>query len=588
MGFSPRVQLASATGRDFERLVLPYLQFVFPDLGQPTPLAIWDRKGVDLMTTPEEDPIGICVQCKSTTKTRFDLTEINEFKNDLQKFAASGTRCKRYIVALNRNDFDGEVYNAISGFVPTLALSGTVEVWELGRIVREAENAIKELIRRRIAAFNEEWRKQLIGRFAPSGAWVRHVPAFVYRMMIAWDSEPEIRGTKRSKDVEIGPFLLRESGPHMALLIGDDGSGKTSAALIASQDRNRTVIYVPASSLNIPPSHGTSELARTIGKAIDVRPEHGEETDLFRFLVGRGLAQILREDESVTLVIDGLDESRIFRGFGGLRYIRSQLKGMRCKIILSTRTKHFDLRAGDFSQALQHKGKVANRKKGIEVIELRPWTRGTIVRHVNDVARALSKHASGFLDQLIAAINDGDGDLLYGSLLGHPIYLDLIIDDVINDRLQKSTRSSLVRSWIIRKIRRDQNKYDADPIRGDVTQEMRLIFLALEDIALEMSEAGARIPIERISHTNVRNVLRKYGLTEDEIFELLLKSVLVAVGQTTAARDATIMFSHRVFHEYMVASAMLRTNEQPSEGTPREIVAFFNELRGENTPSVTE
>jgi hypothetical protein len=581
MGFSPRVQLASATGRDFERLVLPYLQFVFPDLVQPTPLATWDRKGVDFMTTPERDPIEVCVQCKSTVKPRFDLADIDEFRNDVRKFIESGARCDRYILALNRNDFDGEIFKGISDLVRKLSISWDVEVWELGKIIKETENAIKELIQRRVAAFNDEWRIRLVGRFAPSGAWVRRVPASVYRMMLSWENDPEIRGGKRSTDIEIGPYLLRESGPHMALLIGDDGIGKTSAALMASQERNRTVIYVPASSLNVPSSQGTSVLARAIGDAIDVQPETGEDTKLFRFFVGRGLAQILREDEAVTLVIDGLDESRVFRGFNGLRFIRSQLKGMRCKIILSTRTKHFDLRAGDFSQGLQDRGKAPNRKKGIQVVELCPWTQETIINHINDIARTLPKRKRDLLTKLRTAIEERKTDQLYGNLLSHPIFLDLIVDDVANGKIQTSTRSSLVRNWILRKIRRDQSKYQSTPLRGDVTQEMRLVFRALEDIALEMSVPGTRIPIERINHTRVRRILLEYELTDDEIFELILKSVLVAVGQTTTFRDASIKFSHRVFHEYMIASCLKRTNERPSQETPSEITDFFNELKEE-------
>jgi hypothetical protein len=581
MGFSPRVQLASATGRDFERLVLPYLQFVFPDLAQPTPLGAWDRKGVDFMTTPEDDAIKVCVQCKSTVKSKFDSADIKEFKRDLRKFIESGTRCERYVLALNRNDFEGNIHKAITELGEQLPASPRVEVWELARIVREAENAIRELIRRRVKAFNEEWRKQLTGRFAPSGSWVRHVPACTYRMMLTWDSDPEIRRDKESKDIEIGSYLLRDWGPHMALLIGDDGIGKTSAALMATQEPDRTVIYVPASSLNVPPSHGTSELARQIGISIDVQPEHGDDTKLFRFFVGRGLAQILREDETVTLVVDGLDENRIFRGFDGLRYIRSQLLGMRCKIILSTRTKHFALRAGDFSQALQDKGKAPNRKKGIQVVELRPWTETTTINHIKDIARTLPNRKQSSLKQLIAAINEGRASSFYGTLLSHPIFLDLVIDDVANDKIKTSTRSSLVRSWIIRKIRRDQSKYQSVTLGGDLTQEMRLILQALEKIALEMSEPATKVPIERISHTEVRRILAEHRLTEDEIFDLLLKSVLVAVGQTTTFRDASIMFSHRVFHEYMIASALVRIKEAPSQDTPLEIVTFFNELQNE-------
>src|SRR4029077_363360 len=124
------------------------------------------------------------------------------------------------------------------------------------------------------------------------------------------------------------------------------------------------------------------------------------------------------------------------------------------------------------------------------------------------------------LQSLVKAIQDGTAQRLYGTLLSHPIFLDLIIDDVVNDKIQQRTRSSLVRSWIYRKIRRDQQKYQGEALRGDITQEARLIFQALEDVAFKMSERGTYVPIERLRHTDVVEILRQHNLSEQEIFEL--------------------------------------------------------------------
>jgi hypothetical protein len=579
MPFRPRVQLASGVGRDFERLLLPYLQFVFPGIAQPTPLATWDRRGVDLMTTPERSPIEVCVQCKSTVKKQFETSDIKEFTSDIDKFIASGIQCDRYIVALNRNDFNGLIQSALNDYVKGLPKKPPLEVWQLARIVDEAQDSVRNLILERVKKFNAEWRQQLIGRFAPSGSWVRRVPARTYRMMIDWNIEPELRDEVRSREVEIEKFLIDERGPHMGLLIGEDGTGKTSAALILSQAQDKTVIYVPAATLPTTGSHGTNVITRAIGHAIDVRSPDFETSPLFSYFLGRGLSRVLRQDPNVVLIIDGLDENRVYRGFQGLKLIRAQFKGMRCKTIISTRTKHFNLRTSDFSQALLNKGKVGRRTKGIRVVELRPWTKNTILKHIEDVRTGLAGQARNALDTLVDLVTQNKAEEIYGTLLSHPIFLDLIIDDVINDKVQQATRSSLVRSWILRKIKRDQDKYPGDPIGGDLISEARLIFSGLEDIALEMPEPQSRIPLESLRYTEIIRILSEYGITGDEMFEFLLKSVLVAVGQTTMFRDTNIMFSHRVFHEYMIASAMIRRRQVPSVDTPSEIAGFYEELK---------
>jgi hypothetical protein len=150
MPFRPRVQLAAGVGRDFERLALPYFQFVFPGIVRPTPLAIWDRRGVDLMTTPERSPVEVCVQCKSTSNERFEKEDIEDFKHDIEKFIASGIQCDRYIIALNRNDYDGLIQTTLENYVKNRPSKLNLEIWKLARIVDEAQDAVRNLILVRI------------------------------------------------------------------------------------------------------------------------------------------------------------------------------------------------------------------------------------------------------------------------------------------------------------------------------------------------------------------------------------------------------------------------------------------------------
>ena len=156
MGFRPRIQLSSAVDRDFERIALPYFQFVFPDIIQPTPRAAWDRKGVDLMTSPEREPIKVCVQCKTTLKPRFKSSDVKALLAELEKFRNAEVRSERYILALNRNDFGGLIQSAIAQYCAKFSELSHVEIWDVGRIADKSQDAVVRLIRDHIRNFNLE------------------------------------------------------------------------------------------------------------------------------------------------------------------------------------------------------------------------------------------------------------------------------------------------------------------------------------------------------------------------------------------------------------------------------------------------
>lgn len=578
MSFSVAQDLSVPLERDFERAVLPYLSIVFPDICIPKARGYWDQRGVDLMTSPEADPIEVCVQCKTTVESEFSPATHPALLKEIDKFIAGGVQCRRYILVLNRIDKHLVIAKAVRSHVAGRCPGTSFEVWDRQRVDREARASMVRRIRARVAAFNAEWQSRVADRVVPSGDWVKRVPACTYRLMFDRDEEPELRDPYELPDVNTVELLLDERGPRMNVLVGHFGAGKTSAALLATRNTDRTVIYVPASAFRSEARNGSNGLTKEIGRALGVRPEHGEPGKIFLWYLGRGLTRILRNERDVVLIIDGLDENRFTRGLDGLKLIRTQLVETLCRVILSTRTTHFALQGGDLAHTFLDKGRIGRPGRGMRVIELRPWTIDTAHRHVDAVARLMEPKEAIRIRELSRLMGSGGAHRHYGTLLTHPIFLDLIIDDVAQEGVRTTSRAGLIRSWMVRKIRRDQRKYDGAPLGGDLLEEVRLIFGALEDVALAMMDSATATPSETITYTEVQTLLAKRGLNADQVLEVLLKSVLITLGQRTTLNDAQILFSHRIFHEYLIASGLRRTGQRPPHDCPQEIADLYLEL----------
>jgi hypothetical protein len=147
------------------------------------------------------------------------------------------------------------------------------------------------------------------------------------------------------------------------------GAGKTTAALEASSRGVYTSIFVAASELG---RRAQRQGFATIGQeiadtlrifSVDADPIDGffvlEEKDeeTFTDLAGPALASLLRsQTPDHILVIDGLDENRIYLQPDGLQLLNNQLSELGCPIVLTTRLEHLSSMFGNFEALLEGVG----------------------------------------------------------------------------------------------------------------------------------------------------------------------------------------------------------------------------------------
>ena len=102
--------LATATERDFERKVLPFLRLFWQFLQQLPARGPWDAKGIDLLVWADSGPFPCGVQCKGFQVQELGDDQIRQVIKSIKAFRESDAVCDTYLLIHNR---DGKIENSM-------------------------------------------------------------------------------------------------------------------------------------------------------------------------------------------------------------------------------------------------------------------------------------------------------------------------------------------------------------------------------------------------------------------------------------------------------------------------------------------
>ena len=164
---------------------------------------------------------------------------------------------------------------------------------------------------------------------------------------------------------------MSPAGTRWTLLTGPFGTGKTTAVLRVTKELGRDAIYVRAEDMSDGGGGiGTNLLlARIVTAAHLFNDLEDASRPIVDRLAGETLARILRsQDTNLTLIIDGLDENRIYYRLDGIRRLTNELAELSCPVILTTRQEHFDAMFSNFEKSfvdMSRKGRFGPDRKDI-------------------------------------------------------------------------------------------------------------------------------------------------------------------------------------------------------------------------------
>jgi hypothetical protein len=344
-----RGELAVADGREFERKALPLLKLLHSGMIQPTEVKTHDRAGIDFLVWAENRNFPWVVQCKGFKENDIGPSQLKQILASIRKFANSPYSCGRYVLLHNRTGENREAARIINEALANLVQCGkanTAHLWDRQKFVDEVRRRIGDLIIERMQSDAIRMLHQFEALFRFGTVYVPTVPVTEKRVIIRRGERMQLEeADRRSSETPISERIIAPVKFRWTLLTGSFGAGKTTTVLHAAKTAGHKIVYVKAEAMTERgPGIGTNAL---LGRAADAMRLFDDYDDPTRVtaerLVGQTLAAILRRrNTGFVLVIDGLDENRLYGRPAGLIQLTNELAELTCPIILTTRKEHFD------------------------------------------------------------------------------------------------------------------------------------------------------------------------------------------------------------------------------------------------------
>lgn len=583
--------LATATERDFERKALPFLRLFWQSLQQLPARGPWDVKGIDLLVWVDSKPFPCGVQCKGFQVQELGDDQIRQVIKSIEDFRKSDVVCDTYIVIHNRDGKNRKFNDTINKYLSQLVSYGKAnkaELWDRQTLLDRAFDRIKHILNDALCKRSQE----LLGHFQDLFEFGRYylpiVPVIEKKLIFKRGEPCSCEEVHPVDSHDISKALLSPSNARWTLLTGRFGTGKTTAVLrtvaVAASSR-QVMIFVPCATLPSSfPVTSTNMLLEEITKSLKILDEfEDQDREVIYEVAGPTLAYLLRQSESpYILILDGLDENRAYTNLAGLQCLSNQLADLNCPIVLTTRIEHLNTMFGDFSLAFNEFSTKKGPKRNARLLELVPWGKKQVLQLVNQIIRETTGVEKERLSEFLKLLSNGEYAALYGELPSNPLFLQFILEDVAAEGIQYANRPLLLFRWVKRKIWRDRS------VGGRLTPDDsidvedfvdRMVWL-MENVANLMTyRIGNRYELaEFIDSVSVTEEAKKlFNITSDQLLGILLNSVLMPQGLRRGS-NFNVTFAFRVFHEYFLASYLVRENLSDCD-YPDTVRLFYSEIK---------
>lgn len=586
-------KLAIAEKDDFTRMILPLMRLFWPSAQQTPNMKSWDAKGIDIIVWKEEGCFPCVIQCKGFQVHELGSSQIHQIKRSIERFLESDVYTDTYLLIHNRDGRYQEFNKRVNEQLQRLISSGKAkkaELWNRQTLLNKSFDQMVQVL-------NEALKRQskyLLGHFQDlfefSRFYIAEVP-FIEKELSFKRGEPcSVKLVQPLSSRDICKTLLSPTEARWTLLTGRFGSGKTTAVLHTIASSERVVIFVPCSIL--PPSSlqsSTNLLLEEIIKSLDILSEFDDQDkEALNEMSGAVMTYLLGNLQSPhILILDGLDENRIYANLEGLQQLSNQLADLSCPIIITTRTEHLNAMFGDFSLAFHEFSSKKSPYRNAQLLELQQWEKEQVVELTNSILRETPEDKRPQLAAFLRLLDNEEYLSLYDKLPHHPLFLQFILEDIIDHDIRRVTRSVLLRSWIERKIRRDRTNWISKSTTKRVSLDdsidtedfvARMIVL-MENVAFLMIEEVDNIYrlSESIDSRHICSEAEKiFRISSDPILPILLNSVLISQSQRRGM-DLKISFALRVFQEYLLAAYIVRENLS-DDGFPEAVQSFCSEI----------
>jgi len=591
------VRLAASEERQFERACLPFLRLLWPELVITAPRGKWDRQGIDLVAYGDRDEIECVVQCKTSQLKLLGADEIREATKSIAAFESSPHSCRRYLFVINGDGRSAEFSRQVASRLEKLVVSGkaaSAELWDRQQLLNHSFVRMKEILLAGLQEQSDARRDAFRRLFQFGSVYLPETPVKEEKLVLKLGERCQRVSVCGTTNRNLARMLIDDSRARWTLVTGLFGAGKTTAALEAAGTGEHTAIFVSAADLSEGATRmGTNALAQEVVSALGLF-QHGappidgfsviddSDEEIFTRLAGAALSSILRSEESDhILILDGLDENRVYLSPNGLQVLNNELADLKCPIVLTTRFEHLSTMFGNFEALLDDLGKKRRSSQPARLLTLAPWSMAEVRAFVEIARQSATIDEKAALDSFLQAVNSGSIYDYYGDLPLHPLFLQLILDDLCVSGLHVRSRPELVERWIRLKTWRDMDHHGIPPEHATDRNEWLDDMLTLtEAISVAMTTGGERIElVENIDSALVESIAAHTLGKSLRITTIVLYTVLVPRG-FRLGKGVEVRFALRIAQEYFLARHLARTGASVG-AYPAAVRKLVSEIKGD-------
>ncbi|GAA0270602.1 hypothetical protein GCM10009127_08390 [Alteraurantiacibacter aestuarii] len=521
----------------------------------------YDRSGVDLLSLTSDDEIECAVQCKGFFKVEgLADDQFDPIAKSIKKFRDSGLETKTYVLVHNQDGRNRDVAEKIDQLLADLVASGRADralQWDRHKLFSALQDALWKMIEERISQQADFMIRQAGMNFSQPADIVSKVPIQLSSLHLIRGSRARIVDVDETSTESDLAGMLDRGGDRWAVLTGLFGSGKSTSCLNIARHAPSRVIYVPAA--DIEPEKGgvgTHVLMQDILKALSIFADFDEdEKGIFERLASAMLRKELSaNDSSATLIIDGLDENRSLAGPSEITRFASALAELRCRILLSTRSEHFNASFGNYDH-LFNELSMKGVPKRIPVLHLAPWGWQQIIALVEQVSiqDPENQNFSVFLEA-VRQRQSGGWD---AEFLRHPLFLRMTLDLIGEGMHPAKNSSELISLWTDQKLIRDLKAARETPVpitdRDEFLHSIRNLMAEAAGLMVDTDDSGRIQLAETIDSGEVVSIAQRIFNTARVSLHSIASTSLIVPVAVRYRMSVPMRFSHRAFQEYFLA-----------------------------------
>jgi len=293
--------------------------------------------------------------------------------------------------------------------------------------------------------------------------------------------------------------------------------------------------------------------------------------------------------DDLALVVDGLDEAPKAGSRNGLATILDGLRYVRLPVIVTMRSEFWDAKRTELNARLLDVGPQSYGRY-LQVVDLLPWGVHEILAFLDRQGSAATPEQQDRVRELRDVVIADRYDEYYGDIPRRPLFLRMVVDDVLAVGVRSRSRIELFDEWITNKLFRDwygpthMGSDGRAPIIGrdagvddDMRTARRIMLVAARMMVTETDgglELTADVPVDEL-RAKVDPADADFDLTA-----LSLSSLLVPIGAPRPGRSLRLMFAHRAFQEFFLAESFLMLPDPASEmRLPDAVLNWLQEMR---------